>query len=207
MATVTRNAGGGSASGARGTSAPSVSSMAWLVRFKVQLAGLPRQLNGCEPLLRVKQGGERGPEAFNGACSPSGSHLTIAGCPAGLGRPAAQEVACVAEPAHGDDIRAAATTEPQLGPPLLPPRRRGNDGATRALGAVWRADGPLLLSAGVEGGNPIIFALPGCCEGIRPHHSRGVVVGAETARVGGLQRLAILSRHEAIDGMLAPQCV
>ena len=32
-------------------------------------------------------------------------------------------------------------------------------------------------------------------------------MGAETARVGGLQRLAIVSRREAIDRMLAPPCV
>ena len=32
-------------------------------------------------------------------------------------------------------------------------------------------------------------------------------MGAETARVGGLRRLTIASRREAIDGMLAPPCV
>ena len=32
-------------------------------------------------------------------------------------------------------------------------------------------------------------------------------MGAETARVGGLRRPAIVSRREAIDGMLAPPCV
>ena len=62
-------------------------------------------------------------------------HGTIAGRPAGLGRPAAQAVAFVAEPAHSHDIGTAATTETQPGSPLLPRRRQGNDG-TLAQGAL-----------------------------------------------------------------------
>ena len=56
-------------------------------------------------------------------------------------------------------------------------------------------------------GTPIVFALPRYREGIRPHLRRGVVVGAETARVGGLQRLAIVSRRKVVDGVLAQPCV
>ena len=52
-------------------------------------------------------------------------------------------------------------------------------------------------------GNPLGFVVPGYREGIRPHRSRGVIVGAETAGVGGVQRLAIVSRREAVDGVRA----
>ena len=67
--------------------------------------------------------------------------------------------------------------------------------------------GPPPQSAGGGWGNPVAFAVPGYRDSIRPHSRRGVVVGAETTRVGGgggLQRLAIVSRHEAVGGVRDP---
>ena len=45
--------------------------------------------------------------------------------------------------------------------------------------------GPPPQSAGGGWGNPVAFAVPGYRDSIRPHSRRGVVVGAETTRVGG----------------------
>ena len=66
--------------------------------------------------------------------------------------------------------------------PLAPKARMGH----RRGQPVWR-------------GKTQLFSLLHCCW--------GVAVGAETARVVGLQRLAIVSHREAIDRMLAPPCV
>ena len=59
--TATRDAGGGGASRASDTSAPSVSSTAWLACFSCR--GCPDRRRESRPLLHVAQGGERGPEA------------------------------------------------------------------------------------------------------------------------------------------------
>ena len=70
-----------------------------------------------------------------------------------------------------------------------------------ATASVSRGCGPC------GGGGANYFRPPRARDGIDPHCRRGAVVGAEAAHVGGLQRLAILSRREAVDGVRARPCV
>ena len=104
-------------------------------------------------------------------------HVTIAQRPASLrgsaGRPRRQSLACPSHRmAHGDDILAAATTEPQLGASDHH-SFHGVSGAMMVPHAPEARTGPSPRSAGVSpcvcvgGGNPIVFALRGHCEAIR----------------------------------------
>ena len=132
---------GGGASGAVGTIAPSVSSTVRLACFSWRGCPARRRITAAScssASLRAESEGPRRSMTPTPAVPADREHVTIAERPAGLRRPAdgpppaGQAVACAPKPAHGDDIRAAATPEPQLGPPLLP---RGNDGAACARGA------------------------------------------------------------------------
>ena len=109
----------------------------------------------------------------------------------------------MAEPGHGNYIRAASTTEPQRGLPLLPLRRWGNYGATRAQGArmghrrgqpVWVGETQLFSPFHIR-----------YRERIRPQQL-GSGSGSRSP-CGGLWRLAMVSHREAIDGMLTLPCV
>ena len=182
-----------------------MSSTAWLVCFRWRGRGFPAR---HRITAASRSSASRRAESESLRCSTAPAvqdnrdHITIAERPAGLGWPAAQTVACVAEPAHGDDIlchdRAPArtTTSPtaSMGPRWCHSRQR-------------RVYGPPPRSAGVEGGNRMIFALPGYREGIRPHRSREVVVGSDTARVGacsGWQFSAVAKRSMQCGSHRAP---
>ena len=128
----------GGACGARGTSAQSVSSTAWFVCFSCRGCPPRRRITAASRSFASRRAESKDPSHSTApAVQADRDHRTIAERPAGLRRPAAQAVAYVPEPAkaNGDDIRAAAATEPQLGPPLLLRRLRGDDGAARTRGA------------------------------------------------------------------------
>ena len=58
-----------------------------------------------------------------------------------------------------------------------------------------------------EGKYPVIIPGAGHGERVRPHRLRDEVVGAEAARVRGLQRLAVVSRGETVDRIRAPPLI
>ena len=144
------------ASGARGTNTPSVSSTARLVCFSWRGSPARRRITAASrPFPSLRAGNEGLRRSTAPVVQADREHVTIAGRPAGLGRSAAQAVAFLAEPAHGNDIGTAATTEPRPGPPLLPRRRRGND-RTRAPGALMGHS----IGQPVWRGKPNCFRLP-----------------------------------------------